>query len=159
AAFRRKQPVANFARFERQSASPSAVIAIRRMNREIDVRHILPAIRVPTLIMHRVGDAAIPVDAGRYLAANIPGSKYIELPGNNHNPVYEPEITERMVGEIEEFLTGARSSEAEADRVLATVMFTDIVDSTRRAAELGDRQWRALLDSHDGAVRQQLARY
>ena len=147
-----------FARFERQSASPSAVMAIRRMNREIDARHVLPAIRVPTLVMHRVGDSAINVELGRYLAANIPGAKYVELPGNDHVPIFERDITDRIVDETEEFLTGSRS-EPDVDRVLATVMFTDIVDSTKRAAELGDRQWRALLDRHDETVRQQLARF
>ena len=147
-----------FARIERQSASPSAVIAIRRMLVEIDVRHILPAIRVPTLVLRRVGDGASPVEAGRYLAENIPGAKYLELPGDNHNPLYEPEVADRIVGEVEEFLTGSRH-EADPDRVLATVMFTDIVDSTTRAAELGDRQWCALLDRHDEAVRQQFARF
>jgi pimeloyl-ACP methyl ester carboxylesterase len=147
-----------FARFERQSASPSAVMAIRRMNREIDARHILPAIRVPTLVMHRVGDSAIGVELGREIAANVPGARYLELPGNDHVPVYEPEIVDRMVGELEEFLTGSRH-EAEVDRVLATVLFTDIVDSTKRAAALGDRQWRALLNRHDEAVRTQLQRF
>ncbi|HVH75611.1 MAG TPA: adenylate/guanylate cyclase domain-containing protein [Stellaceae bacterium] len=147
-----------FARFERQSASPSAVIAIRRMNMEIDARHVLPAIRVPTLVMHRVGDGAIPVEAGRYLAANIPGAKYLELPGFDHNPLHEPDVTDRIVGEVEEFLTGSRH-EAEPDRVLATVLFTDIVDSTRRAAAMGDRGWRTLLDRHDEAARQEIARF
>ena len=147
-----------FARFERQSASPSAVMAIRRMNREIDARHVLPAIRVPTLVMHRVGDSAINVELGRYLAANISGAKYVELAGNDHVPIFERDITDRIVDETEEFLTGSRS-EPDVDRVLATVMFTDIVDSTKRAAELGDRQWRALLDRHDETVRQQLARF
>ena len=146
------------ARFERQSASPSAVIAIRRMNREIDARHVLPAIRVPTLVMHRVGDSAVNVELGRYLAANIPGARYVELPGTAHNPFYERDIADRIVDEVQEFLTGSRG-EVEVDRVLATVLFTDIVDSTKRAAELGDRQWRALLDRHDDAVRQQLARF
>ena len=147
-----------FARFERQSASPSAVMAIRRMNREIDARHVLPAIRVPTLVMHRVEDSAVSVELGRYLTANIPGAKYVELPGTDHVPFYERDITDRIVDEVEEFLTGSRS-EPDVDRVLATIMFTDIVDSTRRAAELGDRQWRALLDRHDDTVRQQLARF
>lgn len=147
-----------FARFERQSASPSAVMTIRRMNREIDARHVLPTIRVPTLVMHRVGDRAVSVELGRYLAANIPGARYVELPGNDHVPFYEREISDRIVDEVEEFLTGSRS-EPEVDRVLATVMFTDIVDSTRRAAELGDHQWRVLLDRHDDTVRQQLARF
>jgi class 3 adenylate cyclase len=146
------------ARFERQSASPSAVMAIRRMNREIDVRHVLPVIRVPTLVMHRVGDSAINVEMGRDLAANIPGARYVELPGTDHVPFSERDITDRMIDEVEEFLTGSRS-EPDVDRVLATVMFTDIVESTRRAAELGDRQWRALLDRHDDAVRQQLLRF
>jgi class 3 adenylate cyclase len=146
------------ARFERQSASPSAVIAIRRMNREIDARHVLPAIRVPTLVMHRVGDSTVNVELGRYLAANIPGARYVELPGTGHNPFHERDIADRIVDEVQEFLTGSRG-EVEVDRVLATVLFTDIVDSTRRAAELGDRQWRALLDRHDDAVRQQLARF
>ena len=146
------------ARFERQSASPSAVIAILRMNREIDVRNILPVIHVPTLVMHRADDLAQPVQNGRYLADNIPGAKFLELPGENHIPLFEPEIIDRMVGEVEEFLTGSRS-DAEPDRVLATVLFTDIVDSTKRAAALGDRQWRALLDRHDNIVRQQLTRF
>jgi class 3 adenylate cyclase len=146
------------ARFERQSASPGAVIAILQMNREIDVRHILPAIRVPTLVMHRAGDTAHPVDGARYLADNIPGTRFLELPGDDHYMLFEPEIVDRIAGEAEEFLTGSRS-EPDVDRVLATVMFTDIVDSTRRAAEIGDRQWRALLDRHDDTVRQQLARF
>jgi class 3 adenylate cyclase len=146
------------ARFERQSASPSAVIAILRMNREVDVRHVLPAIRVPTLIMHRAADSAQPVQNGRYLADNIPGAKFLELPGENHIPLFEPEITDRILGEVEEFLTGSRS-EGEVDRVLATVLFTDIVDSTKRAAALGDRQWGVLLERHDNTVRQQLARF
>jgi class 3 adenylate cyclase len=99
-----------------------------------------------------------PFETGRYLARNIPGAKYVELPGQNHVPVFEPEIAERIVGEIEEFLTGSRS-ETEIDRILATVMFTDIVESTKRAAEMGDHRWRALLDRHHDAVRQQLARF
>jgi class 3 adenylate cyclase len=147
------------ARFERQSASPSAVMAIRRMNREIDARHVLPSIRVPTLIMHRIGDHAISIESGRFLAEKIPGAKMVELPGENHNPLFETEIVDRMIGETEEFLTGARHHEVEVDRVLATVLFTDIVDSTKRAAALGDRQWRALLDRHDDMVRQQLLRF
>jgi class 3 adenylate cyclase len=145
-------------RRERQSASPAAAIAILQMNSKIDARHILPAIRVPTLVLHRVGDSRVTIDAGRYLAAHIPSAKYVELPGTNHVPIYEGDITDRIVEEVEEFLTGSRS-EPVLDRVLATVMFTDIVDSTRRAAELGDRQWRTLLDRHDDTVRQQLDRF
>ena len=146
-----------WARFERQSASPGAAVSLTRMNREIDVRPILPAIRVPSLVLHRTGDPMVPVDDSRYLAEHIPGAKYVELPGADHLP-YTGD-GERVVDEVEEFLTGSRTSQAEPDRVLATVLFTDIVDSTRRAAELGDRQWRALLDRHDQMVREQLARF
>ena len=121
------------ARWERLSASPSATIAVLRMAAEIDARHILPAIRVPTLVLHRAEDTLLPVQCGRDLARAIPGAEYVELPGNNHVPLFEPDIVDRIVGEIEEFLTGSRS-ETEIDRVLATVMFTDIVefDQTRR---------------------------
>ncbi len=146
------------ARWERLSANPSAAIAVLRMNAEIDVRHILPTIRVPTLVLHRIGDTAVPVENGRHLAGAIPRAKYIELPGDNHNFGFEPDMVDRIVVEIEEFLTGSRT-DVEIDRVLATVMFTDIVESTKRAAELGDRQWRTLLDRHDETVRHQLARF
>jgi len=158
---RSEETVRIFARAERQCASPSAAIAIRRMAAEIDVRHVLRAIGVPTLVLHRVGDSVIDVDAGRDLAANIPGARYVELPGDNHTPWLAGErgIADRIVDETEEFLTGSRRSDAEIDRVLATVMFTDIVESTQHAAEIGDRQWRALLDRHDEAVRQQLTRF
>jgi class 3 adenylate cyclase len=143
---------------ERQSASPQAAIATAKMNAEIDARHILPAIQVPTLIMHRVGDRAIPIESGRFIANGIVGAKFVELPGDDHFPIYEPEMVDRIVGEVEEFLTGSRG-EVEIDRVLATVMFTDIVDSTKCAAELGDREWRTLRESHDGVVRQLLTRF
>ncbi len=150
-AFRR-----SWARYERQCASPASFIDLQRMNRDIDTREILPAIRVPSLVMHRSGDALVNVDRGRYLAEHIPGAKYVELPGIDHLPWVSE--GDRVVDEIAEFLTGSRS-EPEADRVLATVLFTDIVDSTKRVAELGDHGWRALLDRHDDAVRQQLARF
>jgi class 3 adenylate cyclase len=151
----------SLARFERQGASPSAAAMIVKMQFQTDARHILPTIRVPALVLHRVGDPRITVDAGRYLAAHIPGAKYVELPGIDHNFLLtgERDIADRVVDEIEEFLTGSRGSDVEADRVLATVMFTDIVDSTKRAGELGDREWRALLDRHDETVRQQIARF
>ena len=145
----------HWAGWERAGASPAAAVALTRMNTEIDVRAILPTIRVPALIMHRTGDPRCNVEAGRYLGKHIPGAKYVELPGTDHGFL---EIADRVADEIEEFLTGTRS-EVEIDRVLATVMFTDIVDSTKRAAELGDRQWRALLDRHDAAVRQQIGRF
>jgi class 3 adenylate cyclase len=143
-------------RYERQCASPAAFIALRRMNREIDVRPVLPTIRVPTLILHRTGDPTVHIDRGRYLAEQIHGAKYVELAGIDHLPWVGD--SDRIAGEIEEFLTGSRR-EVEPDRVLATVLFTDIVDSTKRAAELGDRKWRALLNRHDEAVREQLARF
>jgi len=147
-----------YARFERQSASPSAMAAVMRMNSEIDARHVLPSVRTPTLVLHRIGDTRIPIDAGREIASHVPGAKMVILPGSDHLLVNDPEMMDRVAGELEEFLTGARH-EVEADRVLATVMFTDIVDSTRRAAELGDRKWRALVDRHDDIVREQLARF
>jgi len=146
------------ARVERQSASPAAAIACIRMSGEVDARDILPTIRVPTLVLHRTGDARITIDSGRYIAEHIPGAKFVELPGVDHTPFDEPEMVDRIVDEVEEFLTGSRG-EVEVDRVLATVMFTDIVDSTKRAAELGDRQWRALLERHDEAVRTQISRF
>jgi class 3 adenylate cyclase len=146
------------ARWERQSASPAAAIACIRMSSEVDARDILPTIGVPTLVLHRIGDARITIEAGRYIADHIPGAKFVELPGADHAPWNEPEMVDRIADEIEEFLTGSHT-EAEADRVLATVLFTDIVDSTKRAVELGDRQWRALLDRHDETVRQQIGRF
>ncbi|MBM1169639.1 adenylate/guanylate cyclase domain-containing protein [Microvirga arabica] len=145
-----------WARFERLGASPSAVIALMQMNSEIDIRHILPAIRVPTLVLHRTGDPRVSVEAGRYLGAAISGAKYVELPGSDH--VAWVGDVDRLTDEIEEFLTGARAVH-EPDRVLATVLFTDIVESTKKAAELGDRRWQSLLEQHDQAIREELARY
>jgi class 3 adenylate cyclase/alpha-beta hydrolase superfamily lysophospholipase len=145
-----------WARFERLGASPSAAIALIRMNSEIDVRHILSTIRVPTLVLHRINDPRVSVDAGRYLGSHIPGAKYLELPGSDHVPWVGD--VDRLADEIEEFVTGARA-DLEPDRVLATVLFTDIVDSTRRAVELGDRSWRGLLERHDQVVRRELTCY
>jgi class 3 adenylate cyclase len=145
-----------WARFERLGASPSAVAALMRMNNEIDIRHILPTIRVPTLVLHRTDDRRVSVEAGRYLGRTIPGARYVELPGMDH--VAWVGDVDRLADEIEEFLTGSRP-EIEPDRILGTVMFTDIVDSTKRASEVGDRRWRALLDQHDQLVRRELARF
>lgn len=145
-----------WARSLRLGASPGAAAALTRMNTEIDLRHVLPAIRVPTLIVHNAGDRTILAECGRHLAEQIPGSKYVELPGNDHLPFAGN--GDAVLDEIEEFLTGIRHS-PEPDRVLATVMFTDIVDATRRAAELGDRRWRDLLETHYALVRAELDRF
>lgn len=140
--------VSQFAKFERLSASPGAYKAITLLNTLIDVRKILPAVRVPTLVLHRRTDALILVERGRDLAAQIPGARYIEYPDGDH--VLWSGDVEAPLGDIEEFITGQReSSSPDLERVLATVLFTDIVDSTRSAAELGDQTWRRLLDSHD----------
>ena len=147
----------HLARWERQGASPSAAIKLIQMNRAIDVQHILPSVRVPTLVMHRLDDGNVPIEGGRNLASQIPGAKFLELPGSDHSFIGEREITDQIVGALEEFLTG-RHSEPDPDRVLATVLFTDIVGSTRRATELGDRDWRILLTRHNETVRQELAR-
>jgi len=148
-----------FGRLERASSSPGAILALLRANYEIDVRHVLPAIQAPTLILHRVGDKAVPVEAGRYLAQHIRGAKYVELPGDDHLlQAYDPATLDLLTDEIEEFITGSRSS-PEPDRVLVTVMFTDIVSSTERAAAIGDRRWRELLQGYLGAARRQLERF
>ncbi len=145
-----------WARFLRLSASPAAAIALIRMNYEIDIRHVLPAIRVPTLLLHSVGDRAIDVNTGRYLAAHIAGAKYVELAGSDHVPWGED--ADAILDEIEEFLTGVRHG-PEPDRVLATVLFTDIVGATERAASLGDRRWRDVLEQHHAVVRRELGRF
>ena len=145
-----------WARYLRMSASPGAAQALMRMNVEIDVRGVLPTIRVPTLVLHRSGDRALPVEMGRYLGERIPGAKFVELAGEDH--IAWLGNADAILDEIEEFLTGMRRG-PEPDRVLATVLFTDIVESTRRATELGDRRWRELLDSHHAMVREELARF
>ncbi len=143
-----------FARIERAAASPGSVLALMRANYEIDVRHLLPTVQAPTLILHRAGDALTPVRAGRYLAEHIPGAKYVEIPGTDHM-VLDQETQDIIADEIEEFITGTRHH-LEPDRVLATVMFTDIVRSTERAAELGDERWRELLSSYYAVLRKEL---
>jgi class 3 adenylate cyclase len=122
---------------------------------DIDVRHVVPSINVPTLILHTVDDQICHVENARFLARTIPGARYVELPGGDHVPWFDPD---RVVAEIREFLTGTREV-ATRNRVLATVLFTDLVGSTELAAELGDRRWRDLLEQHHASVRQQLARF
>src|SRR5947209_16693483 len=141
---------------ERSAASPAMVQQIFEMFLDIDVRAVLPTIHVPTLVIHRRGDRVVNRRAGEELAAQIPGARYLELPGIDHLPWAGD--AEAVLGEIEEFLTGTRSV-PEPDRVLATVMFTDIVGSTQRATELGDARWRELLRAHQASVRQELARF
>jgi pimeloyl-ACP methyl ester carboxylesterase len=150
-AFRR-----SWARFERLAVSPSGIKALLRMHHENDARHTLPIIRVPTLIVQREGDRVSRAEGARYIAERIQDAKYVELPGPDHFPWVGD--TDAVLDEVEEFITGARRG-AEPDRVLATVMFTDIVGSTERAVALGDRRWRDLLDSHHAVVRDQLTRF
>jgi class 3 adenylate cyclase len=133
------------------------VIALMQMNSEIDISGILGTIRVPTLVMHRRDDIAISVEGGRTLAKHIPDARLIELPGEDHLP-YVGENADQIVDEIEEFVTGTRA-EYDPDRVLATILFTDIANSTQSASEMGDRAWRTLMERHDGLVRQQLVHY
>ena len=145
-----------WARLLRMGASPGANRALQQMNAEMDVRHVLPAIRVPTLILHSIGDRVFPAAASRFMAQQIPGAKFVELPGRDH--LAWGEDADAIVDEIEEFLTGIRHG-PEPDRVLATVLFTDIVGSTEKAATLGDRGWRDLLEGHHTLVRRELARF
>jgi len=142
-----------WARFLRLSASPAAFATLSHMNAQMDIRQVLPAIRVPTLILHSVNDRNLDVRGSRYLAEQIPGAKLVELSGPDHVPwLSDADI---VVDEVEEFLTGARHA-PEPERVLATVMFTDIVGASERAAGLGDRRWHDLLDSHHALIRRQL---
>jgi pimeloyl-ACP methyl ester carboxylesterase len=145
-----------FARLKVQSASPGAAAAFQAMAFEIDVRHVVPAVRVPTLIVHAVDDAVCHVENARFLARTIPNARYVELPGADHVPWGEH--SDVVLAEVREFLTGVREG-PEPDRMLATVLFTDLVGSTERARELGDRRWRELLESHHSTVRRELARF
>jgi class 3 adenylate cyclase len=143
-------------RFERHSVRPGMVRPIVENISALDVRAVLPAIRVPTLIMHRRADRLIDVANARYLAENIDGARYVEFPGEDH--IYFAGDADALLDEIEEFVTGARGMH-DPDRVLATVMFTDIVSSTEHAARLGDRRWHALITDHDRVVNDHIATY
>jgi class 3 adenylate cyclase len=147
---------AAWAREERLAVSPGTVALMLPLVIEVDVRAVLPTVRVPTLVVQHADDPLILPAWGKYVADHISGAKYVELPGRNVNHFVEP--WRESFQEIAEFLTGHQAEVAD-DRVLATVLFTDIVDSTRRAAEMGDRDWHALLDAHDAVVRSQLARF
>lgn len=141
------------ARFERLSCSPGNYRALIEMNLQLDARLILPQIRVPTLVLHCTDDRLAPIEGGRYFAEHIPGARLIEYPSADH--WFSAEHYPSMVADIEEFVTGTRPEPEVHDdeRVLATVLFTDIVDSTARAGAMGDAAWRRLLDEHDRIVR------
>jgi class 3 adenylate cyclase len=142
-------------RMQMNAATPGAAEAFIRMAFGIDVRDVVPAIRVPTLVIHRAADEMCHVENGRFLARRIPGAVYVELPGSDHAPWAGGGD---VVAEIREFVTGVREP-AEPDRLLVTVLFTDIVASTEHASRLGDRRWRDLLSEHHGLIRRELARF
>jgi class 3 adenylate cyclase len=144
------------ARVERMSATPGVAIAMLKLNLEIDVRHVLPVIDVPTLIIHRTNDLVSPVVGARYMAERIPGARYVELPGFDHSP-FAGDV-DALLDEVEGFFTGVRNVRTPT-RVLETVLFTDIVNSTGRAVELGDGKWRQLLERHNAVVRVELERF
>ena len=147
-----------WARIERLAASPGMLAQLFAMFLDTDVRDVLPLVQVPTLVLHRTGDRVVSVHAGRWLASQIPGARFVELPGRDHSP-WAGDV-DALAGEIEEFITGARSSTPpEVDRVLASVLFIDIVASTERAAALGDARWRELLERYYAIVRSELSRY
>jgi class 3 adenylate cyclase len=148
---------AAWARMERLAASPATRALMTPLIEDLDVRAVLPTIRVPTLVVQHSDGVFVPPAKGRYIAEHIPDAKYVEVPGRNWYHSVEPGWRASFQ-EIAEFLTGEQADVAD-DRILATVLFTDIVDSTRRAAEIGDRDWHALLDAHDSVVRAQLARF
>jgi len=143
-------------RYERLSATPNAAAALQDWSLSLDIDDVLPAVQAPTLVLHRGGILTMPADAVRRGAALIPGAKYVELPGSDLYPIFGD--SDAILAEIEEFLTGTRSA-PDPDRVLATVLFTDIVNSTVRATELGDRQWRDLLIAHHHEIRRLLAQF
>jgi pimeloyl-ACP methyl ester carboxylesterase len=145
-----------FARRERAAASPAAAIALMRTNSMIDISGILPYVHVPTLVIHRTQDPVVNVEGGRQLAKNIPNARLVEVPGIDHLP-YLGDDSDQLTDEVAEFLTGVKPTIG-GERVLATVLFTDIVDSTKRAEALGDRRWRELLDAHNAIFRRELAR-
>ena len=145
-----------WAAYLRRSASPGAALALAKMNSGVDVRGVLPALHVPTLVLHRSGDLDANIAEGRYIAERIDGATFVELPGDDH--LWYAGDTDSIIDEVEEFLTGVRPIH-DVDRVLATVLFTDIVESTKTATEIGDRRWRALLDSHNALVRRELERF
>ena len=146
------------ARVERYTATPSIVAEVMTNNVEIDVRSALASLSMPTLVMHCTGDPMVPVACGRYLAEHIPGARYVEIDGDFHAS-WRLEDQQKLSGPLEEFLLGRAVPRAPLERILTTVLFTDIVDSTRQAAALGDAEWRRVLDTHDAIVRDEIARF
>jgi len=145
-----------FGRMERATASPGMLASLAQMFLDIDVRDIVPTVHVPTLVMHRRHDRLVNVRNGRWLDEHLPNSRLVELPGSDHSLLYEdPDST---LGEVQEFLTGTRAA-ATPERMLATVLFTDIVDSTKTATELGDSRWREVLEGHGRTVRDALEKF
>jgi class 3 adenylate cyclase len=147
---------AHFARLERGTASPGMLAGLVRMFLDLDVRDVVPNVHVPALVLHRRHDTLVNVGNGRWLAEHLPDARLVELEGSDHNLWYGDVDT--TLGEVQEFLTGARDA-PEPERTLATVLFTDIVDSTRMASELGDARWREVLERHQAAVRAALPRF
>ena len=145
-----------FGRLERAAATPAAGVAFMRMGSQIDVRHVAPSIHVPTLVMHSPRDTIVDFEQGRWLARTIPDARFVELSGQDHAPWFD--CADQVISEVSEFITGVREP-LEPDQVLATVMFTDLVGSTERARELGNRRWRELIEQHHAAVRAELSRY
>ncbi len=139
----------------RASLSPAGARDLILMNSMVDVRAVLPSVQCPTLVLHRTGDLDANIGEGRYIAERIPGARFVELEGDDHVPFVEPD---QILDEVEEFLTGARPAHL-SDRVLATILFTDLVGSTERATELGDAAWAGLVAEHNATVRRELARH
>jgi len=148
--------VRRLATYLRRSASPSAAVALLRMNTQIDIRAVLPAIAVPTLLVHRTDDHDVNVEEGRWMAARIPGARFVELPGDDHLPWIGDQ--DSMLDEVQEFLTGIRPTR-DVDRVLATFLFTDIVNSTEHIVLMGDKAWHDLLARHHAMVRRELVSF
>jgi class 3 adenylate cyclase len=148
--------LADLSRYYRRCASPGAAVALLKMNTNVDVRDVLPSIRVPTVVMHRRDDRDVLVEEGRYIASRIPGARFVEFPGADHS--WWTQGRNAILDEIEELVTGVRPA-PESNRVLATVLFTDIVESTQRVRELGDHAWTQLLARHHATVRRELDRY
>ncbi len=145
------------AKLERLSNTPAGIVSIMGLNAEIDVQSLLGVLEVPTLILHKTNDSAFPIGCGQHLHENIAGSKFVELKGTDHLP-YTGD-TRLLIDEIEDFITGQRGTASRTDRVLATVLFTDIVESTKKATELGDMRWKELLSVHDRISKEQVESY